>query len=85
MSMVEVTKDQFFKAVGGPENIHPSSHPDHSSWEIVGTRTVVGRTEPGYKCRDKDGNYTSKKNFWLTKEFAARKGINVPLQCQDRK
>lgn len=61
---VEVSKDKFFKAVGGPENIHPRSEPDHSAWEVVGSRELVGRTTPGYK-----NGRGQKCRYFLTDRF----------------
>ncbi|SER28378.1 hypothetical protein SAMN05216548_11495 [Faunimonas pinastri] len=64
--MIEVSSKAFFEAIGGPENIHPRSEPDHSAWEIVGTREVIGRSEPGYKCTP------GPKRYWLVERFASR-------------
>lgn len=68
--MIEVTKEQFFGTVG-LLNVRPRPERDHSAWEMVSTRELVGRTEPGYMCRDKDGHYTSEKRYWVTDRFAA--------------
>ena len=46
--MREVSRDQFFAAVGRM-NVHPRSERDASYWETP-TRKVMGRTEPGYMC-----------------------------------
>lgn len=70
--MMEVTKDQFFATVG-QLNVHPRSERDYSTWEMVNTRETIGRTEPGYMCRDKDGRYTTEKRYWVADRFAAAK------------
>lgn len=70
--MIEVGKDQFYRAISGPENIHPHSERDHSRWEIVGTRVVVGRSEPGYVGSGFPGRV---QRYWLTDDFASKKGI----------
>ena len=71
--MIEVTKDQFFKAVGGPEDIHPTSMKDHSAWKNQRTYEQVGRSEPGYLSP-----YGTPHRYWLTEAYAARKGIAAP-------
>lgn len=63
--MVEVSEAQFFKAIGGPENIHPRAEPDASIWEIVGRREVVGKTVPGYK-----GGGLVKRQYFLIQPYA---------------
>ncbi|MBD9511527.1 hypothetical protein IB265_32750 [Ensifer sp. ENS10] len=65
--MREVTKEVFFKHIG-PENVHPRCEPDHAIWEIVGTRKVIGRSEPGYASP-----HGIAKRYWLTDEFANEK------------
>lgn len=62
--MLEVTKEQFFAAVGHL-NVHPRPERDHSAWEMVKTRELIGRTEPGYMCRDKNGRYTTENRYWV--------------------
>lgn len=69
--MIEVTKAQFFAAIGGPENIHPRSERDHASWLDQSTHEVVGRTEPGYV------NPRDRVRYLLAPEFAQRKGISA--------
>ena len=71
--MIEVTKAQFSSAIGGPENINPRPERDHSAWEIVGTRQLIGKTTPGYM----GGSPGEPKRYYLTPEFAARKGIKA--------
>ena len=61
--MVEVSKDVFFKAVGSLD-VHPRPERMHCSWEISGRR-VIGKTTPGYLCRDEAGNYTAQSRFFL--------------------
>lgn len=70
--MIEVSKEDFFRAIGGPENIHPRSEETHSAWENQQTRELVGRTEPGYK-----GAFGARKRYMLTPSFAAKKGVEV--------
>jgi len=67
--MREVSKEAFFKAIGGPENIHPRSERTESIWEVVGTRQQVGRSEPGYASP-----HGTPYRYWLTDDFAKRKG-----------
>lgn len=69
--MIEVTKAQFFAAIGGPENIHPRPERDHDSWRDQRTREVVGRTDPGYM------NPRDRPRYFLAPEFAQRKGISA--------
>lgn len=60
---VEVTKEEFFKVMG-PLNVHPSlSNPDYTSWEMLGSRIVVGRSLPGWK---ESGNPNVQKVWMLT-------------------
>jgi hypothetical protein len=48
--MRQVTKEEFFKAVG-PLNCHPRPGRRETLWEMLdGTRRVVGRSTPGYMC-----------------------------------
>ncbi|MGV6475399.1 hypothetical protein [Azotobacter vinelandii] len=68
MSYVEVTKEQFFRAVGGPENINPTSFENFSEWKNLSTHEVVGRSEPGWK-----GRSCTAARYWLTERFANRK------------
>lgn len=67
---IEVTKEDFYKAIGGPENIHPRSEEYRSVWVNQDTRAVVGTTTPGYK-----GSFGVASRYYLTSEFAARKGV----------
>lgn len=63
--MIEVSKEQFFQAVG-PRDVHPRSEPDCSVWEDQRTREVVGRTEPGWRAP------TGKpKRYWISDKYAA--------------
>ena len=68
--MNEVSKEEFFRAIAGPENIHPRSERDRSVWENQRTREVVGISTPGYKFQ-----YSTPSCYMLDREFAARKGI----------
>ncbi len=67
--MIEVSRADFYAAVGGPEDIHPRSHADHSLWLDQSTHVAVGRTEPGY-IRP----LASTPRYYLTEAFAQRKG-----------
>lgn len=50
MALKQVSKDEFYKAVGGL-NVHPNALPDRCDWETLGgARRLVGRTFPGYRC-----------------------------------
>lgn len=71
--MIEVTKEQFYRAIGGPENIHPRSEREFTVWEVLHSRHVVGRSEPGYLEPGRQ------KRYWLARDFAARKGLSAPL------
>ena len=66
-NMVEVSKARFYKAIGGPENIHPRAEPDASIWEVVGRREVVGKTVPGYK-----GGSSVRRQYFLIQPYADR-------------
>jgi len=66
--MKEVTQEQFFASVGQMD-VHPRVERDHSAWETR-SRELVGRTEPGYMCCDKDGCYTSERRYWVADRFA---------------
>jgi hypothetical protein len=46
--MQEVTKAQFYAAIGAPLNVHPRPEKHRTFWEVVGTREVVGESTPGY-------------------------------------
>lgn len=69
--MLEVTKAQFFEIIG-PMNVHPRTERECSHWERCGTREIVGRSEPGYACRDKEGRYTTERRYWLADRYAER-------------
>ena len=68
--MNEVSKEEFFRAIAGPENIHPHSERDRSVWENQRTREVVGITTPGYKHQ-----HGASSRYMLDRNFAACKGI----------
>lgn len=70
--MIEVSKEEFFRAVGGPEDIHPRSLPTHSEWRNQRTHEIVGLTEPGYLAGS-----TARSRYALSPGFAAIKGIEV--------
>lgn len=65
--MREVTKEQFYATVGQMD-VHPRTERDHAAWETR-DRRLVGRTEPGYMLRDKDGNYTNEKRYWVNERL----------------
>jgi hypothetical protein len=46
--MTEVSKDQFYEAIGPRDIVLSSNSPDFTTWETR-NRTVVGRTYPGWK------------------------------------
>lgn len=64
MAFIEVRQDQFYKAIGGQENIHPTAHPYHSEWRNLNTHAVVGRSKPGYKSP-----YGTPSRYWLEDGF----------------
>lgn len=70
--MIEVTKDKFFSAVGGPEDIHPSALVDCSVWKNARTDEIVGKSEPGYASP-----HGTPKKYFLTTSFAMAKGISA--------
>lgn len=70
MAFVEVSQEQFYKAIGGPENIHPTAHKTHSEWKNLNTHEVVGRTEPGYSAP-----YGTPERYLLEERFACRKSV----------
>jgi hypothetical protein len=46
----EVTYEEFFTAMGGPRDIHPSTEkPDITLWKDQRTRCVVGMSRPGWR------------------------------------
>ena len=48
--MREVTKPEFFAAIGGPRDIHPDDHdPEVTIWRDQKTREAVGRSTPGWR------------------------------------
>ena len=61
--MRKVTKEEFY-AVINPLDVVVRSERMQAIWELR-NRTVVGRTAPGYLCRDTDGNYTAKTEYFL--------------------
>lgn len=68
--MIEVTHATFYKAVGGPENIHPRAEPEHSIWMNLSTHQMVGKSTPGYK-----NSQGVPRRYYLTEAFAASKNI----------
>lgn len=68
MAFIEVGEAQFYKAIGGPENIHPTPHPYHGEWKNLDTHAFVGRTEPGYKSP-----YGTPHRYWLEEKFLKNK------------
>ena len=68
--MIEVSKEAFYAAIGGPENIHPSSERDRTVWRDLRTHVVVGKCSQGFVPRRCELD-----RYYLTPEFAARKGI----------
>lgn len=49
-NFVQVTKAQFF-AVVGPMDVHPHPERDHTEWVHQPSRTIVGKTTPGYMAK----------------------------------
>lgn len=78
MSMIEVSRDHFFQAVGGPENIHPTPRPEFSEWKNLNTHATVGRSEPGYLS-----SFFKPKRYWLEESFANRKPFTAKAGQQD--
>lgn len=71
MAYIEVSQEQFFKAIG-PENVGPSAFEYHSEWKNLSTHAVVGRTEPGYKSP-----YGTLRRYWLDEQFAKHRAITT--------
>jgi hypothetical protein len=61
--MREVTKDQFF-AIVNPMDVVLRSERDATFWETR-SRQIVGKSTPGYSCRDTEGRYTEQKQWFL--------------------
>lgn len=78
MSMIEVSRDHFFQAVGGPENIHPTPWPGFSEWKNLNTHATVGKSEPGYL-----NSIDTEKRYWLEESFASRKPFVANVGQQD--
>lgn len=75
MNMIEVTKGSFFKAVSGPESIHPRPEQAHVDWVVVGTGRVIGKSTPGFKrIPGKDGK-PAHPRYYLGEAFAKAKNI----------
>jgi hypothetical protein len=68
--MIEVRKDDFYKAIG-PEDIVPRSERDVTYWEFQHSRQRVGETKPGYVNPCPRGTV----RYYLAEDFAARKGV----------
>lgn len=68
--MIAVSKDDFFRAIGGPESIHPTSEPNYTVWKDLRSGEVIGRSTQGYVLR-----HGELERHYLTTEFATRKGI----------
>ncbi|MGE8515728.1 hypothetical protein LQZ44_12195 [Alcaligenes nematophilus] len=68
--MIEVTKDDFYRAIAGPENIHPTPETNRTVWKDLHAGEVVGRCTQGYVPRRGEP-----ARYYLKNEFAARKGI----------
>lgn len=68
--MKQVTKHEFFAAIGGL-NVHPHSLPDRSDWETQdGSRRLVGRTYPGWRHRHGEAeSYYLEDAFLPTQDF----------------
>lgn len=62
--MIEVSKERFFQAIGAPLNVHPRSEKHVTHWEEVGTRRLIGQSEPGYLEPGKP------KKWFLAEDFA---------------
>ena len=75
MNMIEVTKHSFFKAVSGPESVHPRPEQAHVDWVVVGTGRVIGKSTPGFKrTLGKDGK-PAYPRYYLGEAFAKAKNI----------
>jgi len=47
-NMREVSRDEFFRFVAGPWDIHPNPCRNWSEWKINGSGRIVGVSLPGY-------------------------------------
>lgn len=48
-NMCEVSRDDFFRFIGGPWDIHPNPCQDWFEWKINGSGRIIGVSFPGYK------------------------------------
>lgn len=67
--MIRVAKDEFYRAIGGPENMHPTSERDRCVWKDQVSGNVVGISKPGYVKGGEPSRY------WLNTSFAANRGV----------
>lgn len=71
--MIEVSKEVFFQAISGPENINPRPENTYAEWYMY-PEICVGKTTPGLKnSYTEDGKAPQK--YFLTPKFAKKKGI----------
>lgn len=66
--MRKVTKEEFYAKVG-PMDVTCRPERDETLWETR-NRTVIGRSTPGYMCRDADGIYTPKTEYFLAERVS---------------
>ena len=72
--MIECTKEAFYRAISGPDNIHPTSERERCVWKDQVTGNTVGLSTPGYLAGSKPSRY------WLNTTFAAKKGVKQEQQ-----
>lgn len=59
----EVTKEAFY-AVMGPRDVQLRSEKMETLWKLPSGQ-IIGRSTPGYLCRDAEGRYTERKSYHL--------------------
>lgn len=72
--MVTVTKDEFYAVIMAEKtlNIHPCTNdPDVTTWEIVNTRQVIGRSWPGW-CKSGLPESIQPRRYELRKSIVDR-------------
>lgn len=46
--MRQVTKEEFYKVMNGPRNVHPTPEKDRDDWKDLRTGELIGKSTPGY-------------------------------------
>lgn len=67
---VLVSKKHFYSVVN-PMDVRCRPQKMETIWEGPG-RTIIGRSTPGYLCRDEAGRYVEVKTYFLRPQFVNR-------------